>query len=246
MQGSCKVLRMKQIHKLSSDRTIRSFTVRGGKITPAQQRSIQELWSIYGLSLAELAGTRADCQHLFGRSAPTIMEIGFGNGNALFEMAQQNPQHNFIGVEVHQPGLGQLMMRIHRHGITNVKLFYADAIDVLNHGLSDCSLAKICLFFPDPWPKKKHHKRRIIQSPFIQLAAKKLAPNGIFHYATDWQNYADEAMEKLELSATLVNIAGRGNFSPRSQRPETKFEKRGHQLGHTIWDIIMQKASFVR
>ncbi len=233
---------MKQIYALPVfDRSIRSFAVRGSKLTTGQQRALQELWPVYGLSLKELEGVQADFRQIFGRCAPTVMEIGFGDGKALFEVAQQNPQQNFIGVEVHRPGIGRLMMRLHRHNLTNVKLFCADAIDVLNQGIGDQSLAKICLFFPDPWPKKKHHKRRIIQQPFIDLVAKKLAPDGVFHYATDWQDYADEAMSKLELSPVLVNIAGTGKFSPCPQRPETKFEKRGHQLGHAVWDIVMQK-----
>ncbi len=228
-------------HKPPSNRSIRSFTVRGGKLTRAQERALQTLWPVYGLSLEALAGERVDFQNLFGRVAPTILEIGFGDGKALFEVAQQNPQQNFIGVEVHRPGIGRLMMHLHRHNVTNVKLFCTDAIDVLHQGISDQSLSKISLFFPDPWPKKKHHKRRIIQPPFIDLVAKKLALDGVFHYATDWQNYADEAMSKLELSSALVNVAGTGNFSPRPQRPETKFEKRGQQLGHAVWDIVMQK-----
>ncbi len=235
---------MTQIHRSLSTRSIRSFSIRNGKLTTGQQRALQELWSVYGLSLEALAGKRADFQQIFGRSAPTILEIGFGDGKALFDVAQHNPQQNFIGVEVHRPGIGQLLMQIHRHNLSNVKLFCTDAIDVLNQGISDRSLAKICLFFPDPWAKKKHHKRRIIQPAFIDLVAKKLQADGIFHYATDCQNYADEAMNKLESSATLVNIAGRGNFSTRpQQRPETKFEKRGQRLGHTVFDIIMLKPA---
>lgn len=230
---------MNQSHK-----PIRSFTIRGGKLTKGQQRALQTLWPTYGLSLDDLADKPADLQQIFKRSAPTILEIGFGDGKALLEVAQQNPQQNFIGVEVHQSGIGHLMIRLHDYNLTNVKLFCADAIDVLNTAISDQSLAKICLFFPDPWPKKKHHKRRIVQPDFIDLVAKKLESDGIFHYATDWQNYADDAIGKLELSPTLINIAGRGSFSPRPQhRPETKFEKRGLRLGHGVWDIIMQKKT---
>ena len=230
----------RQIHR--PIRAIKSFTLRGGKLTKGQQRALQELWPAYGLSLDNLANERTDFQQIFRRAAPTILEIGFGDGKALFEVAQKNPHQNFIGVEVHRPGIGHLLIQMHHYNLTNVKLFCADAIDVLNTAIRDQALAKICLFFPDPWPKKKHHKRRIVQPPFIDLVAKKLKPGGIFHYATDWRDYANEAMGKLELSSALVNIAGRGNFSPgQQQRPETKFEKRGRRLGHGVWDIIMQK-----
>ncbi|WP_424946310.1 tRNA (guanosine(46)-N7)-methyltransferase TrmB [Candidatus Spongiihabitans sp.] len=234
---------MNQVHRPT--KPIRSFTLRGGKLTKGQQRALHELWPAYGLSVDELTDEltdeRADLQYIFGRSAPTLLEIGFGDGKALLEMAQENPGQNFIGVEVHRPGIGHVLMQIHRHNLTNVKIFCADAIDVLNKAIRDQSLAKICLFFPDPWPKKKHHKRRIVQPPFIDLVANKLEPGGIFHYATDWRDYADEAMGKLESSA-LVNVAGSGNFSPHPPpRPETKFEKRGRRLGHGVWDIIMQK-----
>lgn len=224
-------------------RPIKSFTLRGGKITKGQQRALQVLWPAYGLSLEQMANERADFQQIFQRTAPTTLDIGFGDGEALLEMAQKNPQQNFIGVEVHQPGIGHLLLQIHRYNLTNVKVFCVDALDVLNKAISDQSLAKICLFFPDPWPKKKHHKRRIVQPSFVSLVANKLQTNGIFHYATDWQEYANDALTKLELSLALTNIAGQGNFSSGApQRPETKFEKRARRLGHGVWDIIVQKS----
>ncbi len=231
---------MNQAHK--SLTTIRSYSLRGGKLTRGQKRALDELWPIYGLPLQ--GSEPMDFKRIFGRRVPTILDIGFGDGEALFEIAQNNPQQNFVGVEVHKPGIGHLLLRLHQNNITNVKLICEDAIAVLSHGIGDESLAKICLFFPDPWPKKKHHKRRIVQSHFITLVNRKLKPGGIFHFATDWQDYADEVLNKLELSAGMVNLAGKGKFSSRPDaRPKTKFENRGQRLGHDVQDILMKKLT---
>ena len=225
-------------------RTIRSFTIRGGKLTTGQQRALDDLWSLYGLGQLPSVNYSADFEKIFRRRAPTVLEIGFGDGKALLEAAKQNPQQDFIGVEVHKPGIGHLLLRLHQNNITNVKVICGDAIEVLQHGIEDESLSKVCLFFPDPWPKKKHHKRRIIQSHFITLLEKKLVQGGVFHFSTDWQQYADEALYKLDQSARLENLAGNGNFSPRPDtRPETKFEIRGQRLGHEVRDIIMIKQN---
>jgi tRNA (guanine-N7-)-methyltransferase len=228
----------------SSPKTIRSFTIRGGKLTSGQQRALEHLWPLYGLGQLPSAGYRIDFEKIFGRLAPAILEIGFGDGKALLEAAQQNPQQDFIGVEVHKPGIGHLLLRLHQYDITNVRVICDDAIEVLQHGIKDESLSKVCLFFPDPWPKKKHNKRRIVQSHFITLLENKLLPGGVFHFSTDWQEYADEALCKLDQSTRLENLAGKGDFSPRPDtRPETKFEIRGQRLGHEVRDIIMIKRN---
>ncbi len=232
---------MNSVHQ--SLKPIRSFARRGGRLTRGQRRALDQHWPRYGLSLGDDAET-LDFYRIFNRLAPTIMEVGFGDGEALFAVAQKNPQNNYIGVEVHRPGVGHLVLRLHQYNLTNVKVFCEDAIDVLNNAVRDASLTELCLFFPDPWPRKKHHKRRIVQPPFIDLVARKLKPGGVFHYATDWQEYADEALARLDASSNLVNRAGTGIFSPRPEhRPETRFEKRGRRLGHGVWDIIMEKPA---
>jgi tRNA (guanine-N7-)-methyltransferase len=225
-------------------KTIRSFTIRGGKLTSGQQRALERLWSLYGLGELPSDGYNVDSEKIFGRSAPVILEIGFGDGKALLEAAKQNPQQDFIGVEVHKPGIGHLLLRLQQDNITNVRIICDDAIEVLQHGIKDESLSKVCLFFPDPWPKKKHNKRRIVQSGFIALLEQKLLPGGVFHFSTDWQEYADEALYKLDQSARLENLAGKGKFSARPDtRTETKFEIRGQRLGHAVRDIIMKKRN---
>ena len=221
-------------------RPIRSFIIRGGRITPAQQRALDTLMPVYGLDLPEHGRRTVDFGEIFGRTAPVILEIGFGNGDALLEMARSDPQCNFIGIEVHRPGVGHLLLNLEQEGIANVRVFCADAIGVLEAGIGDGTLDKVCLYFPDPWPKKKHHKRRILQPGFIGQVAKKLKSGGIFHFATDWQDYADEALDKLEHSRYFENRAGKGNFSVRPRdRPLTKFEQRGRRLNHGVWDLIM-------
>ncbi len=224
-------------------RPIRSFSIRGGRTTPAQQRALDTLMPVYGLEPPEHGPGAVDFREIFGRSAPVILEIGFGNGDALVEMAQSHPQWDFVGIEVHPPGVGHLLLNLEQKGIANVRVFCTDAIGVLETGIGDGTLDKVCLYFPDPWPKKKHHKRRILQPGFIGQVAKKLKSGGIFHFATDWQDYADEALDKLEHSGYFENTAGEGSFSVRPRdRPLTKFERRGRKLNHGIWDLIMSRT----
>ncbi|NKB75933.1 MAG: tRNA (guanosine(46)-N7)-methyltransferase TrmB [Gammaproteobacteria bacterium] len=221
---------------------IRSFVIREGRMTKGQKRALEELWHLYGLDVDNLRGASLDLETCFNRVAPTTLEIGFGDGGALFQMAKEFPERNFIGVEVHRPGVGKVLLDIHDAGLSNIKVFCEDGNGVLACGFADASLGGVNLFFPDPWHKKKHHKRRILQPQFIELIARKLVAGGCFHFASDWEPYALEALELLDDAPGLVNQAGHGLFSPRPDiRPLTKFEKRGHRLGHGVWDIMMIK-----
>ncbi len=217
--------------------------IREGRMTNGQKRAIEEFWSAYGLSVKDSASP-ISFEACFGRVAPTILEIGFGDGGALFQMARRYPQKNFIGVEVHRPGVGKLLVDVHNDDLKNVRVFCEDGNEVLASAIADSSLQGVNLFFPDPWHKKKHHKRRILQPHFIELVKSKLEVDGYFHFASDWEPYALEALELLDNTIGLVNVAGRGSFSPRPDtRPLTKFEKRGQRLGHGVWDIVMTKPA---
>ena len=228
--------------------------LREGRLTKGQQRALDELWPVYGLSLpnpevltSEVLAAETgplNPEQIFRRSAPTCLEIGFGDGGALLQMAKENPDCNYIGAEVHRPGVGRLLLQLEQHRLTNVRVFCEDGIQVLARAIMDQSLRGIYLYFPDPWHKKKHHKRRIVQAANIELIYAKLANGGCFHFATDWQPYADEALQRLEDFGRFENCAGTGRFSPRpDDRPLTKFERRGHKLGHGVWDIVMRKVS---
>ncbi len=219
-------------------RTIQSFVKREGRITRGQQRALDELWPVYGIT----PDSPVDLDALFGRSAPRTLEIGFGNGEALAEIAAQQPEHDFIGIEVHRPGVGHLLQLLEKRGINNVRIYNTDAVKVLTDCIADNSLDRLLLFFPDPWHKKRHHKRRIVQPGFVQLIARKLRPGGIFHMATDWQDYAEHALAVLQASALFRNCAGDGNYSEKPEyRPLTKFEQRGQRLGHGVWDLLFER-----
>lgn len=174
--------------------------------------------------------------------AAATLEIGFGNGEALIEMAQSSPHEDFVGIEVHKPGIGHLLLRIRDEGLQNVRVIQGDAVEVLSRSLLERQFDRICLFFPDPWPKKRHHKRRILQPYFIQLVVDNLKTGGLFHFATDWQDYACYALELLEGEVNLENIAGSGFIQNQGLRPMTKFERRGQKLGYGVWDIILRKC----
>lgn len=221
-------------------RRIRSFVRREGRLTPGQQKALDTLWPRYGLS----AQRHLDPVGVFGRQGPLTLEIGFGNGDSLAAMATQEPETDFVGIEVHRPGVGRLLRQIEQRELTNVRIFSHDAVEVLSRCIDDHSLDRILLFFPDPWPKKKHHKRRIVQHGFVQLVARKLKPGGIFHMATDWQPYAEHMMEVMQVSLLFGNEAGKGRYSSRpAYRPVTKFEQRGKRLGHRVWDLIFRRNS---
>lgn len=223
-------------------KSIRSFIIRGGRLTRGQQIALDKNWPEFGLEIAAYQDEKLQFDKVFELLAPTILEIGFGDGEALLEVAKNNPDKNYLGIEVHRPGVGHLLMELDKQGLNNVRIFCEDAVEVISLCIEDNSLERICLFFPDPWPKKKHHKRRLIQVDFVAMVAKKLTPGGVFHFATDWQEYAEVANEKIEASGCFKNVAGAGMFSPRpDDRPLTKFEKRGQRLGHGVWDIVMEK-----
>lgn len=217
---------------------IRSFIRRQGRLTQGQQHALSHHWDKYCLD----PQATYDFAEVFGRVAPIIVEIGFGNGDSLAKMAAANPDTDYIGIEVHRPGVGHLMMLLDLQGLTNVRIYCHDAIDILEHKLPDASLTGVHLFFPDPWPKKKHHKRRIVRPSFIALLLKKLKVGGYFHAATDWENYAENMLEVLSADAGLLNSSETGDYCPRPEyRPLTKFEQRGLRLGHGVWDLIFTK-----
>jgi tRNA (guanine-N7-)-methyltransferase len=221
-------------------RQVRSFILREGRLTPSQERAMAELWPKYGLDPSQALNIK----DTFGRDADTVLEIGFGNGDSLADMAEASPEKNFIGIEVHTPGVGHLLLEIEKRGITNLRIYRHDAVEILKDCLADGVLTTLQLFFPDPWHKKRHHKRRIVQNAFADLVWQKLSDNGIWHIATDWEDYAEHCLEVLEPYKGFDNVAGEDKFIPRpDSRPITKFEKRGHRLGHGVWDIHYKKGA---
>lgn len=222
-------------------RRIRSFVKREGRLTAGQERALNELFPLYGLSLQESV---LDLESVFKRQAPRVLEIGFGNGSSLAEMAKNNPQQDYIGVEVHTPGVGNLLLQIEKLGLSNLRVICEDAVDVLKKMIADESLDCVQLFFADPWHKKRHHKRRIVQNEFVQLLRQKLKLGGTFHMATDWENYAEHMMQVMNESEGFENIAAKNQFLSRPEfRPLTKFEQRGQRLGHGVWDLIFKKIN---
>ncbi|RUO78175.1 tRNA (guanosine(46)-N7)-methyltransferase TrmB [Idiomarina tyrosinivorans] len=216
-------------------RTVRSFVKREGRLTKGQASAIERLWPTMGLAFSERT---VDLLKLFGREGPVTLEIGFGMGGSLVEMAAADPQRNFIGIEVHEPGVGACLMAAEQAQVTNLRVSNSDAVEVLKQQIPDHSLDRVQIFFPDPWHKKRHHKRRLIQPQFIQLLLKKLRAGGMIHLATDWENYAEHMLEVLSAEAKLTNLSHSGDFVPRpADRPKTKFEQRGKNKGHGVWDL---------
>jgi tRNA (guanine-N7-)-methyltransferase len=223
-------------------REIKSYVLRQGRLTRAQQQALDHYWSDYGIDYIE---ARLDFDQIFGNSQPVVVEIGFGDGESLLEQACRHPEQNFIGIEVHTPGVGHLIHRAHSEQVANLRVIRHDAIEVFKHQIADNSLSKVQLFFPDPWHKKRHHKRRIMNPEFVELIWQKLASGGLFHMATDWQPYAESMLEQMEAGSSFVNTAGAGQYaSHRGERSETKFERRGLKLGHEVFDLIYQKSGF--
>ena len=219
-------------------RLVRSFVRREGRLTQAQRRALKELWPRYGVEPKGLL----DLDKLFGRSVRRTLEIGFGNGEILAHLAAQNPAMDFVGIEVHRPGVGHLLLELERRELTNVRVIQEDAVEVLHHHLPDASLDCILILFPDPWPKKRHHKRRLVQPEFTGLLAKKLQAGGKVRMATDWETYADYMLEVMEDNNGFRNLEGSGNFACRPvELPETKFEHRGKRLGHEVWNLNYEK-----
>jgi len=220
-------------------RRIRSFVRREGRLTKGQQRALDELFPRYGITVQQ---GRINFDVLFGRRGHRVLEIGFGNGVSLTEMAANHPENDYLGIEVHRPGVGNLLLQIERQALNNIRVSNDDALEVLEQQIPDESVDAVYLFFPDPWHKRKHHKRRIVQTAFAQLLHRKLKPGGIFHMATDWENYAEHMMDVMCAAAGFENIAGNRQYAARPEyRPLTKFEQRGHRLGHGVWDIIFKK-----
>lgn len=219
-------------------RPIRSFVRREGRLTAGQRRALTELLPRWEVAVH---GPELDWRQTFGRRAPRVLEIGFGNGEALAEMAADNPGTDFIGVEVYRPGIGRLLQRLASHGIDNVRVAPGDAGEFLSRRVGPGTIDRIQVFFPDPWPKKRHHKRRLVQGGFVGLMASRLAPGGILHVATDWQDYARHILEELGACPMLVNTAD--GFAQRpAGRPVTRFELRAKARGHSIYDIIFSRG----
>jgi tRNA (guanine-N7-)-methyltransferase len=221
-------------------RAIRSFVVRAGRMTVAQERAWAELWPRFGL---ESTDAPLDLTAAFGREAPRTLEIGFGNGESLVALAAEHPERDFLGIEVHRPGVGHLLLRIEELGLRNLRVVCRDAVEVLERCLPEASLDEVLLYFPDPWPKKRHHKRRIVQPDFVALVASRLRPGGVFRMATDWQPYAEHMLAVTGACAALRNDSSEGGYVPRPEsRPVTRFERRGQRLGHGVWDLAFRRT----
>mgnify|MGYP001473081117 FL=1 len=220
---------------------IKSFVIRAGRMTGSQQKGWNEVFPKHGFSLTE---SQFDWEHSYAVNGPRVVEIGFGMGDSLLAMAEQNPTYRYLGLEVHKPGVGKLFAEVEKRGIENIKVFAEDAVRVLELSIQPQTVDIIQIFFPDPWHKKRHHKRRLIQPDFVDLLLTRLAPAGRIHLATDWQPYAEHMMAVLENNQNVRNVAGAQQFIPRPElRPETKFERRGHRLGHGVWDLMFQKRA---
>ncbi|MEM6052431.1 tRNA (guanosine(46)-N7)-methyltransferase TrmB [Erwinia sp. P7711] len=220
-------------------RRIRSFVRRQGRLTKGQQHALDNYWPVMGV---EYQPEAVDLVSLFGREAPVVLEIGFGMGASLVTMAENNPQQNFLGIEVHSPGVGACLSSAHEAGVENLRVMCHDAVDVLDKMIPDNSLRMVQLFFPDPWHKARHNKRRIVQAPFAELVMRKLKLGGVFHMATDWEAYAEHMLEVMSSIAGYKNQSETQNYVPRPEsRPLTKFEQRGQRLGHGVWDLMFER-----
>jgi len=220
-------------------RAIRSFVLRQGRVSDAQRRAVDQLLPRFGVPFQN---TPLDLDRLFGRNAPKILEIGFGMGETTAAIAHAHPENDYLGLEVHTPGVGALLKRIAELGLSNVRLIQHDAVEVLQHMIAPATLDGVHIFFPDPWPKKRHHKRRLIQAPFLALLALRMKAGATLHLATDWEDYALQILEVLRAEPALRNEdAGDGFSNCSDTRPETKFEARGLRLGHRVWDVVFRK-----
>jgi tRNA (guanine-N7-)-methyltransferase len=220
-------------------RPIRSFVLRQGRASEAQLNAVERLLPVYGIPYAT---TPPDFDRVFGRQAPRVLEVGFGMGETTAEIAAAHPEIDYVGIEVHTPGVGALLRRLEQRALGNVRVIHHDAVEVLHHMIAPDSLAAIHVFFPDPWPKKRHHKRRLLQAPFVRLLAQRLRAGGTLHVATDWRDYAEHILAVLGSEPLLVNTAT--EFAPRPQwRPITKFEGRGIRLGHERYDLVFRKRA---
>lgn len=222
-------------------RRIRSFVRRAGRITLAQERALQHEWPRYGIELADNTPDvrPLDLAAIFGRPAPKVLEIGFGNGDTLRHVAASQRDRDFLGIEVHRAGVGRLLHEAARDGLDNLKVICHDAVEVLERHLTENSLDEVWILFPDPWHKARHHKRRLIQDPFVNLLASRMKMGGLLHLATDWQAYADQMREVMAANSHFTPLSD--NASRPTWRPLTRFERRGQRLGHQVWDFSFKK-----
>jgi tRNA (guanine-N7-)-methyltransferase len=224
---------------MQTPRRIRSFVLRAGRTTPAQERALGELWPAYGIDLTEAP---LDLAAVFGRESPRCLEIGFGAGEVIGALAETNPHIDYLGIEVHRSGVGRLLLRAQHGALKNLRVICSDAVDVLREHIADAAFDEILVFFPDPWHKKRHHKRRLIEPSFVSLAAAKLRGGGILRLATDWQAYAEQMLAVCNADPALESLSRNGTFVPRPEfRPPTRFERRGERLGHGVWDLAYRK-----
>ena len=221
-------------------RKIRSYVRREGRFTPAQKSAYESLWPVYGI---DETSEQWDLSHLFARKSDVFLELGFGDGRVLKMLSAQHPENDYLGIEVHRPGVGRVMRELDEEGLRNVRVTSVDGMEVLQRNIPDQSLAGILIFFPDPWHKKKHKKRRMIQAEFVHMAAQRLQQEGILHLATDWEDYAQQMLEVLSVEPLLKNTSVENTYVERPQsRPLTKYEERGLRLGHGVWDLVFQRV----
>jgi tRNA (guanine-N7-)-methyltransferase len=228
---------------MQTHRHIRSFVLRAGRMTPAQERALAELWPAYGIDVDAGAGGGApNFTAIFGREAPRCLEIGFGVGEVIGSLAESHPHIDYVGIEVHRPGVGRLLLRAEQARLHNLRVICQDAVEVLERAIPDESFDEILIFFPDPWHKKRHHKRRLIDPAFTASLAAKLRPAGVLRLATDWQAYAEQMLEVCNANPQLESLSADGTYVPRPDfRPPTRFERRGARLGHGVWDLAYKK-----
>lgn len=230
---------LQRYHAAMERRGIRSFVQRAGRITEGQRRALAELWPRYGIEAGEAP---IDLEAAFGRRAPVTLEIGFGDGESTVMLAAQHPGRNLLGIEVHPPGVGHCLLLAERAALANLRVISQDAVEVLARRLGDASLDEVLLYFPDPWPKKRHHKRRIVQPEFVAVLARKLAPGGVFRLATDWAPYAEHMLEVMSASTDFENLSPSNDWVERpASRPITRFERRGGRLGHVVRDLAFRR-----
>jgi tRNA (guanine-N7-)-methyltransferase len=226
---------------MQTRRHIRSFVLRAGRMTPAQERALAQLWPSYGV---ELGDAPLDLEAIFGRRAPRCLEIGFGAGEVIGDLAENHPHIDYVGIEVHRPGVGRLLLRAARTNLRNLRVISHDAVEVLKDNIEDDSFDEILVFFPDPWHKKRHHKRRLIGPAFVASLAAKLRCGGVLRLATDWQAYAEQMLAVCNASSRLASLSADATFVPRPDfRPPTRFERRGARLGHGVWDLAYTKLA---